>query len=112
VQSKLTASGQGSELPTSQSSTLSEVTTTASDVRIQLLQVRREATASSSSGNFGRNNSLFEEYLDGHTEQTFYHTLTTPWDVLPLDQGMVKEYYKVKDLKKYQFAGDRMNYPV
>jgi hypothetical protein len=88
----------------------SEVTTTASDVGIQLLQVLRDATASSSS--VGRNNTLFEEYPDGHTERTVYHLLTTPWDVLPPDQGMVKEYYKVKDLNRDQFAGNRMNYPV
>jgi hypothetical protein len=55
---------------------------------------------------------LFEEYQDGHTEQTFYHSLTTPWDVLPPDQGMVKEYDKVKDSNKHQFAGNMMNYPV
>jgi hypothetical protein len=55
---------------------------------------------------------LFEEYPDGHTFRTFYHSLTTPWDVLPPDQGMVKEYYKVKDSNKDQFARDRMNYPV
>jgi hypothetical protein len=55
---------------------------------------------------------LFEEYPDGHTFRTFYHLPTTLWDVLPPDQGMVKEYNKVKDLNKDQFAGDRMNYPV
>jgi hypothetical protein len=26
------------------------------------------------------------------------------WDVLPQDQGMVKEYYRVKESKKGQFA--------
>jgi hypothetical protein len=47
VRSGSAASRQGSELPTSQSLS-SEVTTTASDVGIQLLQVLRDATASSS----------------------------------------------------------------
>jgi hypothetical protein len=55
---------------------------------------------------------LIEEYPDGHTFRTFYHSLTTLWDVLPPDQGMVKEYYRVKDSNKDQFAGNRMNYPV
>jgi hypothetical protein len=60
--------------------------------------------SSSSLGNFGRNNMLFEEYPDSHSKQTFSHSLTTPCDVLPPDQGMVKEYYKVKDSNKDQFA--------
>jgi hypothetical protein len=47
---------------------------------------------------------LFEEYPDSHSKQTFSHSLTTPCDVLPPDQGMVKEYYKVKDSNKDQFA--------
>jgi hypothetical protein len=108
VRDGLTESRQGSEIPASQFSSL-EVTTTASDVGIQLLQVLRGATASSSSV---RNNTLCVEYWDGHTERTFYNSLTTPWDVLSPDQGMVKEYYKVKDSNRDQFAVDRMNYPV
>jgi hypothetical protein len=91
VQGGSATSRQGSKVPASQSSTLSEVTTTASDVGIKLLQVLRDATASSSSGNFERNNTLFEEYPEGQTFRTFYHSLTTSWDVLPPDQGMVKE---------------------
>jgi hypothetical protein len=64
------------------------------------------STASSSAGNFGRNNMLFEEIPDGHTLTDY------AWDVLPPDQGMVKEYYKVKDSNKDQFAGNKMNYHV
>jgi hypothetical protein len=105
VQSGLTESRQGLEIPTSRFPS-SEVTTTASDVGIQLLQVLRDATASSML--VGRNNTLFEEYLDGHTERTFYHLLTTPWEVLPPDQGMIKKYYKVKDSNRDQFVVDRM----
>jgi hypothetical protein len=70
VQSWSATSRQGSKHPASQSSTLSEMTTTVSVemtttvsvVGIHFLQVLRDATASSSSGNLGRNNTLFEEY--------------------------------------------------
>jgi hypothetical protein len=34
------------------------------------------------------------------------------WDVLPQDQGMVKEYYRGKGSEKVQFAVVRMNYHV
>jgi hypothetical protein len=55
---------------------------------------------------------LFEDYPDGHTLRAYYHSLTTQWDVLPQDQGMVKEYYRVKELNKGLFASVRMNYHV
>jgi hypothetical protein len=72
--------------------------------------VLRNATASSSAVKFGRKNALLKEYPEGHTFRAFYHSLTTQWDVLPQDQGMVKEYYRVKDPNKGQFAGVIMNY--
>jgi hypothetical protein len=34
------------------------------------------------------------------------------WDVLPQDQGLVREYYRVKESNKGQFVGVRMNYHV
>jgi hypothetical protein len=83
-------------VPASPSSTLTKATTTASDVYIQLLQVLRNATASSSVGKFGRKNALFTEYPDGHIFKAIYHSLITQWDVLLQDQGTVKEYYRVK----------------
>jgi hypothetical protein len=105
-------SRQGSDVRASPSSTLTKTMTMASDVGIQLRQVLRNATASSSAGKFGKKNALFEEYLEDHTFRAFYHSRTTQWDILPQDQGMDKEYYRVKESNKGQFAGVRMNYHV
>jgi hypothetical protein len=91
---------------------LTKATTTVSDVGIQLRQALRNATASSSVGNFGNKNALFKEYPDDHTFRAFYHSQPMQWDVLPQDQGMVREYYGVKKSNKSQFAGVRMNYHV
>jgi hypothetical protein len=66
----LVTSRQGSDVRASLSSTLTKATTTASDVGIQLLQLRN-ATASSSTGKFGKKNTLFKEYPDGHTFRSF-----------------------------------------
>jgi hypothetical protein len=50
--------------------------TSASEVGVQLLQVLREATASSSEGGrFLRDVKLNEEYPDAHTLRTFYRSL-------------------------------------
>jgi hypothetical protein len=91
---------------------LTKATTTASDVGIQLLQVRRKATAFSSAGKFGRKYALLKEKPDGQTFRAFNHSLTTQWEVLPQDQGMVRQYKRVKESNKGQFAGVRMNYHV
>jgi hypothetical protein len=47
-------SRQGSDVQTSTSSTLTKATTTPSDIGIELLQVLKHTTASSSAGKFGR----------------------------------------------------------
>jgi hypothetical protein len=80
---------------------------------VPLLQVLREATANSlEGGRFSRDIKLNEEYPDGHTLRTFYRSLNKPWDVLPNEQGQIKEYYKVKDANQEKFAGDRLCYPI
>jgi hypothetical protein len=98
--------------PVALRATLTKATTTASDVGIQLLQVLRNATAFSITGKFGRKYALLKENLDGQTFRAFDHSLTTKYDVLPQDQGMVKEYYRVKESNKGQFAGVILNYHV
>jgi hypothetical protein len=44
--------------------------------------------------------------------RTFYKSLKEPWDILPPDQGQVKDYYKIKDANQDKFTGERLNYPV
>jgi hypothetical protein len=79
---------------------------------MQLLQVLRDAT-SNAGGTFSRGGTkLIEEYPDGHTMRTYYRSLQKPWDILAPETGPVKEYYKVRDTNKGQFAGDRINFPV
>jgi hypothetical protein len=90
-------SRQGSDMQTSKSSTLTKAITTASDIGIELLQVIKNTTASSSAGKFGRKYALLKENPDDQTFKAFNHSLTMQWDVLPQDQGMVKEYYRVKE---------------
>jgi hypothetical protein len=82
---------------TSTSSTQTKATTTGSDIGIELLLVLKNTTASSSAGKFGRKYVLLIENLDSQTFRAFNHSLTTQWDVLPQDQGMVKENYRVKE---------------
>jgi hypothetical protein len=77
-----------------------------------LLQVLRDATSTAGGGGFGAGTQLVEEYPDGHTMRTFYKSLVQPWDIIPPETGPVKEYYKVRDANKDQFAGDRINFPV
>jgi hypothetical protein len=79
---------------------------------MQLLQVLRDATSTAGGGGFGAGTKLIEEYPDGHTMRTFYKSLVQPWDIIPPETGPVKEYYKVRDANKDQFAGDRINFPV
>jgi hypothetical protein len=88
--------------------------TASSDVASQLLQVLREATSVPGQGGegFGRTAILTEEYPDFHSMRTFYKSLKPPWDIVPPEQGQVKEYYKVKDANKDKFGGDRLNYLV
>jgi hypothetical protein len=90
-------SRQGSDVQTSKSSTLTKAITTASDIGIELLQVIKNTTASSSAGKFGGKYALLKENPDDQTFKAFNHSLTMQWDVLPQDQGMVKEYYRVKE---------------
>jgi hypothetical protein len=82
---------------TSTSSTLTKATTTASDIGIELRQVLKNTTASSSAGKFVRKYALLKENSDGQTFRAFNHSLTMQWDVLLQDQGMVQEYYRVKE---------------
>jgi hypothetical protein len=83
-----------------------------SDVGMQLLQVLRDATSTAGGGGFGAGTKLIEAYPDGHTMRTFYKSLVQPWDIIPPETGSVKEYYKVRDANKHQFAGDRIKFPV
>jgi hypothetical protein len=83
-----------------------------SDVGMQLFQVLRDATSTAGGGGFGPGAKLIEEYPDRHTMRTFYRSLVQPWDIIPPETGPVKEYYKVRDANKDQFAGDRINFPV
>jgi hypothetical protein len=78
-------SRQGLDVQTSTSSTLTKATTTASDISIELLQVLKNTTASSSAGKFGKKYVLLQENPDGQTFRAFNHSLTTQWDVLPQD---------------------------
>jgi hypothetical protein len=105
-------SRQGSDVRASTLSTLKKATTTASDIGIELLQVLKNTTASSSAGKFGRKDALLKENPERQTFRAFNHSLTTQWDVLLQDQGLVREYYRVKESNKGQFAGVRMNYHV
>jgi hypothetical protein len=105
-------SRQDLDVRASPSSMLTKATTTASYISIQLLQVLRKATAFSSAGKFGRRYALLKENPDGQTFRAFHHSLTTQWDVLPQDQGMVREYYRVKESNNGQFLGVRMKYHV
>jgi hypothetical protein len=91
---------------------LTKATTTASYIGIELLQVLKNTTATSSAGKFGRKYVLLKENPDGHTFRAFNHSLTTQWDVLPQERGLVREYYRVKESNTSQFAGIRMNYHV
>jgi hypothetical protein len=93
----LDPSRQGSDVQTSTSSTVTKATTTASDIGIELLQVLKNTIDYSRAGKFGRKYALFKENQDGQTFRAFNTSLTTQWDVLPQDQGMVKEYYMVKE---------------
>jgi hypothetical protein len=81
------------------------------DVGMQLLQVLRDASVNISSYS-GKETKVNEEHPDGHTQRTYYRSLSAPWDILPPDHGPVKEYYKVKDANKDKFEGDRLNYPI
>jgi hypothetical protein len=74
--------------------------------------VLNNTTASSSVGKFGRKYPLLKENSDNQTFRAFNHSLTTQCDVLPQDQGMVREYYRVKESNTGQFAGVIMNYHV
>jgi hypothetical protein len=74
--------------------------------------VLENTTAFSSAGKFGKEYALLKENLDGQTFRAFNHSLTTQWDVLPQDQSMIKEYYRVKESQEGQFAGVIMNYHV
>jgi hypothetical protein len=107
-----TTSRQDSDVRPSPSSPLTKATTTASDIDLQLLEVLRKAPSFSSAVKFGRKHALLKENPDGQTFRAFHHSLTTHWDVLPQDQGMVREYYRVKESNKGQFAGVKMNYHV
>jgi hypothetical protein len=79
---------------------------------MQLLQVLRDATSTAGGGGFGAGAKLIEEYPNGHTMRTFYKSLVQPWNIIPPETGPVKEYYKVRDANKDQFAGDRIIFPV
>jgi hypothetical protein len=87
----------GSDVQTLTSFMLTKATTTTLDIGIELLQVLKNTMASSSAGKFGRKYALLKENPDGQTFRAFNHSLTTQWDVLPQDQSMVKEYYRVKE---------------
>jgi hypothetical protein len=84
-------------MQTSTLSTLTKAKTRASDIGIELLEVLKNTTAYSSVGKFGTKYALLKENPDGQTFRAFNHSLTRQWDILPQDQGMVKEYYKVKE---------------
>jgi hypothetical protein len=81
------------------------------DVGMQLIQVLRDASVNISSYS-GKETKVNEDYPDGHTQRTYYRSLSSPLDILPPDHGPVKEYYKVKDANKDKFEGDRLNYPI
>jgi hypothetical protein len=79
-------------------STMGSDATSVSDVGAQLLQVLREAASSSGGGSsFTGGKKLLENYPDGHTMQTLNRSLAEPWNIIPPEEGPVKEYYKVRD---------------
>jgi hypothetical protein len=91
---------------------LTEETTIALNIGIELRQVLKNTTARSLKENFGKRYALLKENPDGQIFRAFKHSLTTQWDILPQYQSMIKEYYEVKESQKGQFMGVRMNYHV
>jgi hypothetical protein len=103
---------QGAEEQTTTLSTLTEGTTIALNIGMELRQVLKNTTARSITGNFGKRYALLKENPDGQIFRAFKHSLTSLWDVLPQDQSMIKEYYEVQESQKGQFEGVQMNYHV
>jgi hypothetical protein len=64
-------SRQGSDVQASPSSTLTKATTTASDIGKELLQMLKNATASSSAGKFGRKYALLKRKSGRPNIQSF-----------------------------------------
>jgi hypothetical protein len=93
-------------------SNLTEKTTIASNIVVDLSQMLRNTKARSITGNFGKRYAMLKVNPNGQTFRAFKHSLTTQWDILPKYQSMIKEYYKVKESQKGQFEGDRMSYHV
>ena len=79
------------------------------NVRLQIIEALRDATAAARGGT-NRQNKLIEEYPCGMTMTEYYDSLPEPWDVEILEDGPVKELHKVKITDK--FAGDRMGYTI
>jgi hypothetical protein len=96
-------------LETTTWSTWTEKTTIALKIRVDPGQLLRNKKTRRSTGNFAKKYALLKKNLDGQTFRAFMHSRPTQWDILPQNQNMIREYYKVKGSQKGQFRGVMRN---